>query len=118
MDKLAVEQVTTNAVTLTWEQRETKPSYSFVVQASNDSIFLNETVNVTTYNIRGLTPGSPYNFTVISQTADGTRATPATTSSYTGMSLANMLKLTPNSMRQISLQAYSLMFPPLHFDRT
>lgn len=106
MDRLAVEQVTTNAVTLTWEQRESKPSYLYVVQASDDSIFLNETVVVTTYNITGLVPGSPYNFTVISQTADGTRATPTATSSYTGMSVANMLKLTPNSMRKSVYEVY------------
>lgn len=82
---LTEEQATTNTVTLLWEQLESKPHYSYVVQASSDSIFWSKTCNSTTVTVTGLIPGSRYNFTVISQTADGTRATPVELSSYTRM---------------------------------
>lgn len=72
-------------MTLSWEQLERKTHYSYVVQASSESIFWSEKVNSTRVSVTGLIPGSRYSFTVISQTADGTQATPVKLSSYTRM---------------------------------
>ncbi|XP_056906900.1 receptor-type tyrosine-protein phosphatase eta-like [Takifugu flavidus] len=80
---LTATEVTTNTVTLTWEQLESKPSYLYLVQPANDSVFWSTTVNITTVTITGLTPGSRYNFTVTSQTADGTQALQVSRSFYT-----------------------------------
>lgn len=70
---------------LSWEQLESKPHYSYVVQVSSDSIFWSERVNSTTVSVTGLVPGSRYSFTVISQTADGTQAAAVQLTSYTRM---------------------------------
>lgn len=80
---LTATEVTTNTVTLTWEQRESKPSYSYMVQASNGSVFWNETVFNTTVTITGLISGSRYSFIVTSKTADGTQSLQVTTPLYT-----------------------------------
>lgn len=81
--KLTATEVTTNTVTLTWEQLESKPSYSYMVQASNGSVFWSKTVFITTVTITGLISGSRYNFIVTSETADGTQALQVTKSLYT-----------------------------------
>lgn len=90
-------EVTTDAVTLVWEQQESKSHYSYVVQASNGSIFLSNTVFNTTKMFIGLVAGSNYSFTVTTQTADGTQAAPVTVSYFTRMFilyiLSNMLSL-------------------------
>lgn len=78
-------QATTSTVGLGWEQKESKPHYWYEVRVSNDSMFWCEWVNSSTVTVMGLIPGSRYNFTVISQTADGTQATPVTLISYTRM---------------------------------
>lgn len=78
-------EVTTDAITLVWEQQESKSFYSYVVQASNGSIFLSNTVFKTTTTISGLVAGSNYSFTVTTQTADGTQAAPVTVSRFTRM---------------------------------
>lgn len=80
---LTATEVTTNTVTLTWEQLESKPSYSYMVQAANDSVFWSKTVFITTVTITGLSPGSRYNFIVTSQTADRTQADQVTAPFYT-----------------------------------
>lgn len=77
--------ITTNTVTLVWVQQESKPHYSYMVQASNGSIFLSYIVLNTTTTITGLVAGSYYNFTVTTQTADGTRAPPVTVPCITRM---------------------------------
>lgn len=81
---LTATEVTTNTVTLTWEQLESKPSYSYMVQAFNVSslIWSNRVFN-TTVTVTGLFPGSRYKFTVTSETADGTQALQVTASLYT-----------------------------------
>ncbi|KAM9351963.1 receptor-type tyrosine-protein phosphatase eta-like [Symphorus nematophorus] len=81
--KLREAEITTDAVTLVWDQREVKPHYSYLVQTSNGSIFKYETVNNTTHTIRELLSGSNYSFTVTTQTADGTQAEHVTVSYFT-----------------------------------
>lgn len=78
--------ITANAVTLTWEQPQSKPKYSYLVQHTNGSSVLSEhhTSN-TTATITGLLSGSNYSFTVTTQTADGTQAAPVTVSYFTRM---------------------------------
>uniref|UniRef100_UPI0037E8ED9F receptor-type tyrosine-protein phosphatase eta isoform X2 n=1 Tax=Semicossyphus pulcher TaxID=241346 RepID=UPI0037E8ED9F len=74
-------EITTDSVTLVWEQQESKSHYSYVVQASNNAP--SDTVLDTTKKISGLLSGSNYSFTVITQTADGTQAAPVTVSYFT-----------------------------------
>lgn len=74
-------EVTTETVTLLWEQQESKPHYSYVVQVSNSDP---TTVSNTSHKFTGLVPGNNYNFTVTTQTADGTSAAPVTLSLFTG----------------------------------
>lgn len=76
-------KITTDAVTLVWEQPERKPHYSYLVQTSNSSISKN--VSVTMSNITGLNSGTNYSFTVITRTADGTQSAPVTVSYFTRM---------------------------------
>ncbi|KAM7414244.1 hypothetical protein PAMA_019185 [Pampus argenteus] len=76
--------ITTNAVTLVWEQPESKSDYLYVVQVTNGSLFQSKAeVSYTTYTITGLLSGSNYRFTVAAQTADGTLADPVTVSYFT-----------------------------------
>lgn len=84
-------EVTTDAITLVWEQQESKPHYSYVVQTSNGSIFLSNTVLNTTTTIAGLVAGSNYSFTVTTQTADGTQAAPVTVYYFTRMYILYIL---------------------------
>ncbi|CAJ1057368.1 tenascin-X-like isoform X5 [Xyrichtys novacula] len=73
-------QITTNTVTLFWEQSESKPDYLYEVQVSNNNTL--ETFN-TTATINDLFSGSNYTFTVTSMTADRTRAAPVTAAYFT-----------------------------------
>lgn len=77
--------ITTDSVTLVWEQQEKKPYYSYVVQVSNGSSSQTETVSNTTVTIKGLLSGTNYSFTVTTQTEDGTTAVPVTVSFFTRM---------------------------------
>ncbi|XP_028442176.1 receptor-type tyrosine-protein phosphatase eta [Perca flavescens] len=79
---LTMTNITTNAVTLVWDQPESKPNYSYLVQTNNSSIFVSVVVskNIT---INGLLSGSNYNFTVTTQTPDGTKADPVPVSNFT-----------------------------------
>ncbi|XP_049928086.1 receptor-type tyrosine-protein phosphatase eta isoform X2 [Epinephelus moara] len=76
-------EITTSEVTLEWEQPESKPEYSYVVQTTNGSFPVSETVFDRTTTIRELLSGSNYSFTVTTQTADGTQADPRTVSYFT-----------------------------------
>lgn len=85
--QLQVTQITTNAVTLVWNQQESK-SYSYLVQVTNSTFPVPSsslTVYNTTVTITGLLSGSNYNFTVTTQTVDGTQAAPITVSNFTRM---------------------------------
>ncbi|KAF7668966.1 hypothetical protein LDENG_00273380, partial [Lucifuga dentata] len=74
-------RISTDAVTLVWKQPESQPHYSY--QVTSDSFYPPVVTFNTTYTITGLLSGSNYTFTVTSQTADGTQATPATVSYFT-----------------------------------
>ncbi|XP_078024164.1 receptor-type tyrosine-protein phosphatase eta isoform X8 [Epinephelus lanceolatus] len=76
-------EITTSEVTLEWEQPESKPDYSYVVQTTNGSFPVSKTVFNRTTTIRELLSGSNYSFTVTTQTADGTQADPRTVSYFT-----------------------------------
>lgn len=92
MTNLTEGEVTTTTVTLLWEQRESKPNYTYVVRHSNSSSSP-ETTRNTTHRFTGLTPGSSYTFSVITQTLDGTRAAPVFAFLYTRMTLHFLFKL-------------------------
>lgn len=74
--------ITTNAVTLVWEQPDINSDYSYAVQASNGH---SSSVSDNTETITGLVSGSNYSFTVTTETADGTQAAPVTMSYFTRM---------------------------------
>ncbi|XP_037623767.1 receptor-type tyrosine-protein phosphatase eta isoform X4 [Sebastes umbrosus] len=76
-------KITTNAVTLAWEQPESKSSYRYVVKATNGSFYSSEEVLNKHKEITGLLSGSNYSFTVTTQTADGTEAAAVTVSYFT-----------------------------------
>ncbi|XP_029290476.1 receptor-type tyrosine-protein phosphatase eta-like isoform X3 [Cottoperca gobio] len=75
--------ITTNSVTLEWEQAENKSHYSYVVQTTNGSFSTSETVLNGHIMIPGLLSGSSYSFTVTTQTADDTQAVNVTVSYFT-----------------------------------
>lgn len=85
MINLTEGEVTTENVTLLWEQQDSKPHYSYVVQVSNGPT---STVSNTLHKFTGLVPGRKYFFNVTTQTADGTSATPVTVSLFTRMYLS------------------------------
>ncbi|CAG5958272.1 unnamed protein product [Menidia menidia] len=74
-------EITTNSVTLVWEQRESKTSYSYEVHVADKPPA--KVVNITGATVLDLRSGSNYSFTVTTLTADGTRAEPATVSYFT-----------------------------------
>ncbi|XP_072241597.1 receptor-type tyrosine-protein phosphatase eta [Leuresthes tenuis] len=76
---LASTEITTNSVTLVWEQQEKKPSYSYEVLV-NGSRTTETTTNVT---VRGLWSGSNFSVTITTLTANGTRSEPVTVSYFT-----------------------------------
>ncbi|XP_026167719.1 receptor-type tyrosine-protein phosphatase eta isoform X3 [Mastacembelus armatus] len=80
---LTQSKITTNAVTLVWEQPMSKPQYQYVVNVTNDTTVIKMMSNNTTVTITGLLSGSQYSFTVITQTADGTQAAPVSVSYFT-----------------------------------
>ncbi|XP_070687308.1 receptor-type tyrosine-protein phosphatase eta-like [Pempheris klunzingeri] len=75
--------ITTNTVTLVWEQPESKTHYSYVVQYTNGSLLASKEALNTTETITGLLSGTNYSFTVTTQTADSTQADPVTVSYFT-----------------------------------
>ncbi|XP_032379279.1 receptor-type tyrosine-protein phosphatase eta [Etheostoma spectabile] len=76
-------QITTNSVTLMWEQPQSKPYYSYVVRTNNGSIVSSEVVSNKQKEVTGLLSGSNYSFTVTTRTPDGTEAAPGTVSYFT-----------------------------------
>uniref|UniRef100_A0AAZ1XKE4 protein-tyrosine-phosphatase n=1 Tax=Oreochromis aureus TaxID=47969 RepID=A0AAZ1XKE4_OREAU len=85
VSNLTQTEITTNAVTLVWKQQESKLSYSYWVQVTNESnVTVNElNVKITNATIINLRSGSNFNFTVTTLTADGTQADPGTVSYFT-----------------------------------
>ncbi|XP_062245322.1 receptor-type tyrosine-protein phosphatase eta isoform X3 [Platichthys flesus] len=76
--------ITTNAVTLVWEQPNSKTGQSFVVLVTqNYSSFPEAQVFHTTFTSIGLSSGSNTSFTVTTQTTDGTPAAPVTVYYFT-----------------------------------
>uniref|UniRef100_A0A3Q1AWF7 protein-tyrosine-phosphatase n=1 Tax=Amphiprion ocellaris TaxID=80972 RepID=A0A3Q1AWF7_AMPOC len=77
-------QITTDAVTLVWEQPEIRSDYMYLVQVSNGSFdIVSKTESVTNTTIPELRSGSNFSFTVTTLTADGTEADPVTVSYFT-----------------------------------
>ncbi|XP_069577895.1 receptor-type tyrosine-protein phosphatase eta-like [Brachyistius frenatus] len=76
-------EITTNAVTLVWEQPESKLTYSYEVLVTNNSFPNLFQENMTTITITELVSGSNFSFTVTTRAADGTRAGPVTVSYFT-----------------------------------
>ncbi|XP_029614036.1 receptor-type tyrosine-protein phosphatase eta-like [Salmo trutta] len=82
-------------LTLTWSKPVGhKPGYSFRVTWTNSTglIISNRTTAMENLPINGLVPGSLYNFTVTTQTDDGTEGAPVSTSSCTNASPVSNLK--------------------------
>ncbi|KAK1887148.1 Receptor-type tyrosine-protein phosphatase eta [Dissostichus eleginoides] len=75
-------EITTDSVTLEWEQPEDK-HFSYVVQTSNGSFHSSAVTHKQNITIHGLLSGSNYSFTVITHTADGTEAAPMALSYFT-----------------------------------
>lgn len=82
-------EITTNTLTLEWEQKEVKPDYSYVVNVTNRSFYRSENAFTTTHTVSGLQSGTNYSFTVTTQTADGTLAAPVTNSYFTRMRISS-----------------------------
>ncbi|KAM9570347.1 receptor-type tyrosine-protein phosphatase eta isoform 4-T4 [Salvelinus alpinus] len=82
-------------LTLTWSKPVGhKPGYSYRVTWTNSTglIISNRTTAMENLPVNGLVPGSPYNFTVTTQTDDGTEGAPVSTSSCTNASPVSNLK--------------------------
>ncbi|KAI4825979.1 hypothetical protein KUCAC02_021638, partial [Chaenocephalus aceratus] len=96
-------EITTDSVTLEWEQPKDK-NYSYVVQTSNSSFNSSETVrNKHNQTIHGLLSGSNYSFTVTTQTADGTEAAPMAVSYFTRPYSIEQLKADPLNSTAVHL---------------
>lgn len=84
MTMLKAAEITTNAVMLVWEQPENKLNYSYLVKVTNGSFLHSQVVsrNLSAI-ISGLLSGYNYTFTVHTQAADGTLASPRINSLFT-----------------------------------
>ncbi|KAM6925928.1 receptor-type tyrosine-protein phosphatase eta-like [Lycodopsis pacificus] len=96
--------ITTNAVTLEWEQHRNKSHYSYLLETTNGSITKSEVVlDKLDATITGLLSGSNYSFTVTTQTADGTQAAPVTVSYFTLPNPVLNLTASPKSTTSIKV---------------
>ncbi|XP_048803726.1 receptor-type tyrosine-protein phosphatase eta isoform X5 [Lagopus muta] len=91
---LKAEYVGVTSVNLTWTVNETaSDTYTYRIEVSNGHSIYNETSNITETEITGLTPGTPYTFTVFAVAADGvTEGEGASISLYTKPSAVLDLK--------------------------
>lgn len=75
-------------ITVTWDTPdEYKESYRYNLtwQGSNGFIRHSNITETTKYDIDGLVPGSRYNFSVTTETSDGTQGSPTWNTSCTSM---------------------------------
>ncbi|RVE72230.1 hypothetical protein OJAV_G00059530 [Oryzias javanicus] len=85
VSNLTQTQVTTDSVSLKWDQRESKHYYSYSVQAFSSSyseVFSSKS-NRTNATVNNLESGTNYNFSVTTVTPDGTRSEPSMMSYFT-----------------------------------
>uniref|UniRef100_A0A4W5NNG1 Fibronectin type-III domain-containing protein n=1 Tax=Hucho hucho TaxID=62062 RepID=A0A4W5NNG1_9TELE len=82
-------------ITLAWNKPvDHKPSYHYYVTWTNSGLIISNktTTFMENLTIDQLVPGSLYNFTVTTETADGTKGAPVSTSSCTNASPVSNLK--------------------------
>ncbi|XP_015719713.1 receptor-type tyrosine-protein phosphatase eta isoform X8 [Coturnix japonica] len=91
---VVAEYIGVTSVNLTWMVNDTaSASYTYRIEVRNEAFINNKTSNVTETEITGLTPGTPYNFTVFAVAADGeTEGEGASVSLYTKPSAVLDLK--------------------------
>ncbi|XP_048803724.1 receptor-type tyrosine-protein phosphatase eta isoform X3 [Lagopus muta] len=102
---LKAEYVGVTSVNLTWRVNETAlDNYTYRIEVSNGHSIYNETSNITETEITGLTPGTPYTFTVFAVAADGvTEGEGASISLYTKPSKVIDLKAEYVGMTSVNL---------------
>ncbi|XP_036068490.1 receptor-type tyrosine-protein phosphatase eta isoform X4 [Oryzias melastigma] len=85
VSNLTQTQVTTNSVSLKWDQLESKPYYYYNVQAFNSSHLetISSNANSTNKTVDKLESGTNYTFIVTTVTPDGTRSEPSMVSYFT-----------------------------------
>lgn len=85
VSNLTQTQVTTNSVSLKWDQLESKPYYYYNVQAFNSSHSETISSNASSTNktVDKLESGTNYTFIVTTVTPDGTRSEPSMVSYFT-----------------------------------
>lgn len=76
------------AVTVTWSKpSEYKESYRYNVTWKNSQEARSDMTDNTEYNITDLVPGTQYDFSVTTETSDGTQAVSTQISNCTGITL-------------------------------
>ncbi|XP_042740522.1 receptor-type tyrosine-protein phosphatase eta [Lagopus leucura] len=102
---LKAEYVGMTSVNLTWTVNDTaSDTYTYRIEVSNGHSIYNETSNITETEITGLTPGTPYTFTVFAVAADGeTEGEGASISLYTKPSKVFGLKAEYVAMTSVNL---------------
>uniref|UniRef100_A0A8C6WWK0 protein-tyrosine-phosphatase n=1 Tax=Neogobius melanostomus TaxID=47308 RepID=A0A8C6WWK0_9GOBI len=74
-------EITPNSVKLVWNQTAHKSDYTYLIEVSGG--VNSTTVANFTHEVKGLSSGTNYSFTVTTRAADGTPATPETVSYFT-----------------------------------
>uniref|UniRef100_A0A8C3L1E4 Receptor-type tyrosine-protein phosphatase eta n=1 Tax=Chrysolophus pictus TaxID=9089 RepID=A0A8C3L1E4_CHRPC len=102
---LEAEYIGVTSINLNWMVNDTaSDSYTYRIEVRNGASINNETSNITETEITGLTPGTPYNFTVFAVAADGeTEGEGASISLYTKPSSVLDLKAEYVAMTSVNL---------------